>query len=579
MATLLDGNRLTLNQQDSETSAGLAANGTNTTVAWDEVVFKNGPGSLKMTATAAGSVEAKTGFGIAADAPDNIIYRVSTFVRAGGAFSVKALVNWIDAAGTATLVSAAMTEDTLAAVGDWRKFLTADLTPPAGTVDAQIIWVVTGMDAGEVCHIDERYFGPATLAPANAGADQSVAAGATVTLAGTPKGGTWSQVDGTAVTLEPVASDTSTNVTFSASNPSTTASSIRTFRYAVNSTTDDVIVTAAAATTGATVLASETFAGADGAAWPTGWTITAAGGGAVTSATQQTGRGRMTLPGTAGYPSIAAVRRDVSAADVEIEFEVGGTFDATNPDTAEHYREVLVRLSAADPATGLADSYYLSITPASTLTTDPWRIGLQRRRGGVPVQLVPRDRSIPSTVRNMKGRLRITGRLLQARVWDAALAEPSTWPLSYLDETADAITAAGAVGLVAFGANVANTGLFVDWDNYVARTAAVTPTITATAPVSTVWNDTISLSATGTDYTDLKWTVSSAPAGSTAALVNDTTATPTFTPDKAGIYTFTVTASNFSASSSFSVSTDVRAQMWQRTSTGKIPVRINFRSV
>lgn len=79
----------------------------------------------------------------------------------------------------------------------------------------------------------DAYVGPE--AHANAGADQSVAAGTTVTLIGTPPGGTWTQESGDVVTLSAHTTDaTDTRVTFTAANPSTTLSAERGFRYTVN---------------------------------------------------------------------------------------------------------------------------------------------------------------------------------------------------------------------------------------------------------------------------------------------------------------------------------------------------------
>lgn len=71
-------------------------------------------------------------------------------------------------------------------------------------------------------------------AVANAGADQTVAAGASVTLVGTPAGGTWTQDSGAAATLSaPVSNGTDTRVTLTSGNISTTTAADRIFRYTV----------------------------------------------------------------------------------------------------------------------------------------------------------------------------------------------------------------------------------------------------------------------------------------------------------------------------------------------------------
>ena len=73
----------------------------------------------------------------------------------------------------------------------------------------------------------------------------------------------------------------------------------------------------------------------------------------------------------------------------------------------------------------------------------------------------------PSTL--LAYRFTLVGSHLQANVWDAATAEPSTW-LTDLNDTT--ITAPGNVGLRAFtGAPVTNGSVIVSFDNLLANPA------------------------------------------------------------------------------------------------------------
>ena len=73
----------------------------------------------------------------------------------------------------------------------------------------------------------------------------------------------------------------------------------------------------------------------------------------------------------------------------------------------------------------------------------------------------------PATV--LAYRFTVNGTHLQARVWDAATAEPTTWLTEVDDST---ITAPGGVGLRSFtGAPVTNGSVIVSFDNLVANPA------------------------------------------------------------------------------------------------------------
>lgn len=406
--------------------------------------------------------------------------------------------------------------------------------------------------------------------PDNAGADVTVAAGTPVTLRGTPAGRTWSQVSGSVVTIDDSGStETDTYITFNASNSSTTESAVRVFAYGA----DQVTVTAEPATTATTVALNETFTGVDGAAWPATFVVQAAGGAATSGATIVGNRGRLTLPGVNTYPVLAG-RADINMLDVEVEFEMGGSFDTTTGSTQEHYREVHLRMTPGGNAAGGLTSAYLVTAEPTRVAGAPWRVYLRRRVNGVST-IIGAEGSLPAPVRSMKGRMRTVGRRIQVRVWDAALAEPTAWTVDYVDNDAAAILTAGSLALVAVGGGASNAGLYVDFDNVIARAAAPPPVITATAPASVVWPDAIPLSVTGTGFTDVSWSVASAPAGSVATVANATSTSASFTPDADGYYEFAVVARTSTSSTRAVVGTLVSAQLWQYTSlTNKVPVAI-----
>lgn len=150
-------------------------------------------------------------------------------------------------------------------------------------------------------------------------------------------------------------------------------------------------------------------------------------------------------------------------------------------------------------------------------------------------------------------------------VWRNAEARPTTATIS-----STVTTYQGGEVRPSFQSGAATSS--VDWDDIVWDDLGSGPDITATAPGSSVWNDTVYPTVTGTNYTSVSWSLT-VPAGSTATLTNATTTAPSYTPDKVGTYTATVTATGTGGSTSRSVSTVVRGQFMTKTATGKVPLR------
>ena len=350
-------------------------------------------------------------------------------------------------------------------------------------------------------------------------------------------------------------------------------------------TFDTVTVTAApAVTTVAPGEFSETFPGVDGAPWPAAWEVLAAGGAAVSGATQQASRGRMALPNLGGRPAISA-RRSVGLADVEVYAEVHGAVDTASAASAMHFREVHVRVPAGgNPAGRLTDAYYVTIYPSTSApATEPWNVRLARRKSGVDTTLAPLFRGVATGVRSMRIRFRVVGLRLRVRVWDASTSEPSAWHIDITDTATAGIASAGGVALLGIGGDAATVAKTVEWDAVSATPAAAPPVISlASASPTTIWDDPIYLNVSGSDYTTVQWEVLSAPPGAVGprgTFARSDSSSTTFVPDTAGDYRFRVTLSNFASSTSQEFDTAVYAQMWQRTETGKVPVRLDANGV
>lgn len=545
----------------------------------------DGAHAMRLTAQAAGDVDVQIDTldgrpDVSGGTP--FVYSVSikpTVTRNAAVF-----VEWIGVSG------AAGSATTSCPANAWtRVAMTA--TTPAGTTEARPVIRITELAAGEQVDVDAvgfylnstnpAYQGPVTGSAAptvSAAPGTTVAAGTGVTLIGAPAGGTWSQDSGDVVVLStPTSSSTDTRVALSAANSSTTTTSVRVFRYTVGSQSTPITITAQAASSGGgSSLVTEPFPGTAGTAWPAGWTITAGGGATVGQATQQGGRGRMAVPALNGYPGIAATRRDVVVADFEAAFTVHGAVTTTSAATAEHYRELFARLRPSDnPATGISDGLVFSIYPSSSdPVNSPWCADIYRRRNGVTTRLGS-SRHLAAATRDIKVRVKATGDRLQMRAWAVGAAEPNVWHVDVTDTAPEKITAAGSIALVGFGGQTA-TANTIEWDDVDIVAAVGAPTVTITTPnATTIWDDPIPLTAIASGATALAWSVVSGPNGGGGTFSAPTAATTTFTPTKAGgLYVLRVTASNFSSSTTAEVSVDVRAQMWQKTATGKRPVRI-----
>ncbi len=310
------------------------------------------------------------------------------------------------------------------------------------------------------------------------------------------------------------------------------------------------------------------FAGVNGSSWPQPAVILAAGGASTAGATQVDGRGRLALPGTSGHPALAA-RFDLNLADVEMTYEVGGTWDNTTAETREHFREAHLRMKAGttEAASSTADSYFVQIFPSST-NPGFWRIRVRKRSAGSQVTLGPGLNTIPLTS-ILRVRFSVIGRRVQARAWAATGDEPTAWNLCDVEDLEpNAVLAAGSVALVAVGPRVVNTGLHVDFDDVIVVQPGLTPTVEASGPADLVWPNLVELSAVATNSDSVFWSIVSRPRNSKAELANPGTLTPTLVPDTDGTWVFEVAASGGSGLARDSVTVTSKALLYTYTGVG-----------
>ena len=163
----------------------------------------------------------------------------------------------------------------------------------------------------------------------------------------------------------------------------------------------------------AAILASTTFAGtADGASWPAPWTVGRAPTGG--SVTVQSGRGQLATGTTTGnYSSVdgASARYTTQIADFDLVF----TFRRVS---GVHVRVVArCDTGSLDPQDGIivgVDNTALTISTVAGYTYTQHATAPKTWTQGVDFRV----------------RARAVGGTIQARSWDPAAAEPSTWDVT-----------------------------------------------------------------------------------------------------------------------------------------------------
>lgn len=201
-----------------------------------------------------------------------------------------------------------------------------------------------------------------------------------------------------------------------------------------------------------TLLASETWTGSNGAAWPAGWTTSGTG-----TATIQTNRGRLATT-AAAWDALRAYRSTMAAvadSDTVILF--------TPPASGTWWVTLGAR---TDGATQLTGNGGLGRNGIYAQFGSNGGLGMFRNVADVSTTVAQATPGIVATTYRL--RLRLVGGGYQARLSDAASAEPAAWTIDHTDTAP--YTTAGRVFLsvAAGGEGVARS---VDFDDLTVLTA------------------------------------------------------------------------------------------------------------
>jgi hypothetical protein len=216
-----------------------------------------------------------------------------------------------------------------------------------------------------------------------------------------------------------------------------------------------------------TLVASETFPGADGAAWPSQWTPIVALG----AATQVGGKGR--LQTDVGYKAFREVLAGVNLKNVEVYAEF------TPRALTECYPEVSVRQLTT--ATGpYADGHFLNMYINPTAGAATFTMGGSITSTG---SFNTATANVGTwTIESWALRLRAVESTVTAKVWKVSAGEATAVSQTITDANFDR---SGGVALAYNSGNSTDPG--VDWDNvkvYDLGNTTVTP-VTPTDPVTT----------------------------------------------------------------------------------------------
>lgn len=197
-----------------------------------------------------------------------------------------------------------------------------------------------------------------------------------------------------------------------------------------------------------TTLATETWTGTDGAAWPAQWTtgvVNAATATIVSNAGQLTyGTGASFAAGAKAYLSglTAATNLDV-------------TFDVKFANLNEQYLWVALRCPDASIGATPTNAYYINIFPgngAASIEVDKNVAATATTIGAAAT--VNAGQFTAGVYRTV--RFQAVGNTLQVKVWNTGSAEPGTWNWTGTDTSFTAAT--GKVWLGTFAGSAANAG-------------------------------------------------------------------------------------------------------------------------
>jgi chitodextrinase len=193
------------------------------------------------------------------------------------------------------------------------------------------------------------------------------------------------------------------------------------------------------------------FTGADGAAWPAGWTTATAAGG---TASLRSNAGQLAFSNSSGSYARAQLTGLAARADSDITF----SYRWRDP-AAKGYLNLTLRGSggwagAYRPASG----YGLEFTSTTTSVT------VKEVAGGTTSTLATLANAQAMTTAKQWVRLRVSGSTIQVKTWPDGQPEPTAWRTSITDTT---VTAAGQVYLSYVRSSTATAGRAVDVDDLV----------------------------------------------------------------------------------------------------------------
>lgn len=187
-------------------------------------------------------------------------------------------------------------------------------------------------------------------------------------------------------------------------------------------------------------LATETWTGTTGAAWPSQWVA----GSTQGTATIQSNAGRLLADGN-GYRRVNRFLNVADATTSELYVE------ATVAALTEHYGYAFLRSTVGDTAYPVG--YGVVLTPATSTYTMELGYGT-----GESVQTTA---PLTYTAGARYGiRLRVDGFTFRSRVWNLTGSEPTTWALTSTD--ADSSFPSGKAWLGYLSGNAANAGMTFD---------------------------------------------------------------------------------------------------------------------
>jgi len=196
----------------------------------------------------------------------------------------------------------------------------------------------------------------------------------------------------------------------------------------------------ASTTTDTGILFSDTWTGADGAAWGSAWTPGAATG----TVTQQGGTGQLAVNDTAGAYARAQLTGLAARADSDTTFSY-----RWNAGTPVSYLSIFVRGSG-----GWRNSYRPTNGYGLELASNSSSVTLWKTVAGTNTSLGTASGAQQVGSGRQWVRLRVSGSTVQYKTWPDGQAEPATWRATVTDTS---VTAAGQL-FVSLNRGSSNTG-------------------------------------------------------------------------------------------------------------------------